>query len=171
MPRRRNHGQALPVGPLATAAVAQIVDGDRLRLTRVQMAWPSIVPSPLRARVWPASIQRDQLTLVVLDHQWLHELVYHQNDLLRRIGASVPNAGVTRIRTRVGVVPPPEATKEPVPAARHHSLTDEPSRDTRAALADVEDPALRQVMANARLALSDRLMNAPPRTAGRRRGR
>src|SRR5688572_18382025 len=106
MSRRPNHGRPLAVGPLCSDIVSRIVPPDRLRLTFVQIAWPEIATAAIANSVWPASIQRDVLTLVVADNQWLAELVYLQAELLRAIRSTVPQAGVANLRTRVGVIPP-----------------------------------------------------------------
>lgn len=155
--RRRNHGQALPVGPLFEQAVSSIVPPERLRVTRVQMAWPHIAGSSLLRVCWPQTIHRDILTLTVRDNQWLHELVYLQADLLRRIRAEVPQAEVGHLRMRVGTVPPPVIEPPDPPPPPVTSLPDEPGVETRAALQAVEDPWLRQIAANARMAMSARL--------------
>jgi len=157
MPRRRNHGRAIPIGPEVTSEVGRIVPPERLRVTRVQIAWPFLAIGALRAAAWPASIRGETLTLVVIDHQWLHELVYLQADLLRRIQTSVPEAAIERLRSRVGPVPkawdPEPEEKEP----ELHSMSNEPDPQTLEALASIEDPVLKQAIANARMAWSERV--------------
>lgn len=155
--RRRNHGQAVPVGPLFEQAVTSIVPPERLRVTRVQMAWPHIAGPSLQRVCWPQAIQRDILTLTVCDNQWLHELVYLQVDLLRRIRAEVPQAEVAHLRMRVGTVPPPVSEPPDPPPPPVTSLADEPGAETIAALQALDDPRLRQIAANARMAMSARL--------------
>jgi len=162
VPRKINHGTLAAIGPRVVEAMARIVPPDRLRVTRIQMAWPEIAPPTIVQSCWPASVLRDILTLVVRDNQWLHELVYLQSDLLRRIRGSLPHLGIAHLRMRVGTIParPP---LEPVPRdGPTWSLPDEPGEPTRAALLEVSDPHLRQLAANARLAMTARV---------RRRGR
>lgn len=155
--RRRNHGQALPAGPMIEQAMTSIVPPDRLRVTRVQMAWREVAGTSLQGVCWPQSIHRDILTLTVRDNQWLHELVYLQADLMRRLQAMVPQIGVSHIRMRVGAIPPPLPIERDPPPPPVTSMPDEPDAETRNALAAVEDPRLRQIAANARLAMSARL--------------
>lgn len=100
------------------------------------------------------------LTLVVRDNQWLHELVYHQDELLRRIRKAAPEAEVTRLRTRVGQVPRWRPPEPPPPDPELHTLANEPSAETQDALASIEDSALQQTIANARMALTDRVMRS-----------
>jgi hypothetical protein len=97
------------------------------------------------------------LTLVIADNQWLHELQYMRIELLERVCKCCPEAQVASMRMRVGPIPLPlfvGETPEPPPPP---TLPEQPDRDTIAALRAIDDPALRQAMANARLALSGRL--------------
>lgn len=157
MKRRKNHGRTRPAGVLALDAVRKIVPPDRLRLTRVQIAWPEIAPGHLREVAWPANVQGNTLLLAVLDNQWLHELTYLRNDLLRRIQHSCAQAEIREIRFRVGALPEPWPTTPVRADPVVEALPDEPSRETLDALHDIEDTGLRQLMANARMALSSRL--------------
>jgi hypothetical protein len=138
-------------------AVEQLVPRERLRLTRVQIAWTSIAPGRLREVAWPGAVSSGTLTVHVLDNQWLHELMYMRAELLERVQKSCPAAGIEALRLRVGPLAelPPEAPPRPEPAAP--TLSAEPDPETIAALKSIGDGRLRQTMANARLALSGRL--------------
>jgi hypothetical protein len=155
--RRDNHGRASTAGSLALRAVGAIVPPDRLRLTRIQIAWPEIAPGRLQRVAWPVVVGGGTLTVNVIDNQWLHELLYMKLELLERIQQRCRAAEIDGLRMRVGEVPEPWPEPEPLPDPVVASLPDEPARDTVAALNDVEDPRLRQAMANARMALSHRL--------------
>lgn len=167
MARRRNHGQFQPIGPLVQKAVSSIVPLDRLRVTRAQLVWRDVAGASLQEVCWPQSIHRDILTLTVRDNQWLHELVYLQADLLRRLITLVPDLGVGTLRMRVGTVPPPLVEEVDPPPPPLHALADEPAPETREALAALEDPVLRQAVANARMAMSKRLRMGEDSRAGR----
>jgi hypothetical protein len=154
---RANHGRARPAGAIATKAVEKLVPRDRLRLTRVQIAWSAVAPGRLREVAWPGSLASATLTVHVLDNQWLHELVYMRTELLERVQRACPDVGIEALRMRVGPIAelPPDAPEPDGPAAP--TLPDEPDPDTIDALNDVGDADLQQAMANARLALSGRL--------------
>ena len=154
---RANHGRALPAGSIASRAVEKLVPRDRLRLTRIQIAWSTVAPGRLREVAWPGGLSSGTLTVHVLDNQWLHELVYMRTELLERVQHACPEVGVEALRMRVGPIAeiPPEAPRPPDPPAP--TLPDEPDPDTIQALNAVGDSDLQQAMANARLALSGRL--------------
>ena len=157
MPRRTNHGQSRPAGEFAQHAVQTIVPGERLRLTRLQIAWPGLVGDRLRAVVWPGALRGTQLVLFVRDTQWQHELSYMVDELRKRIAERCPQCPVSSIRLRVGEiqeVPPPPP---PPPPPDIVDLPSEPPTETVDALSGVADPTLRKMMANARMALSGRL--------------
>ena len=58
------------------------------------------------------------------------------------------------MRMRVGSIPPPLVVPEPPPEPLPPTLSGEPTRDTIAALHEVEDVGLRQAVATARQALA-----------------
>lgn len=157
MPRRTNHGQSRPAGEFAQHAVQTIVPGERLRLTRLQIAWPALVGDRLRAVVWPGALRGTQLVLFVRDTQWQHELSYMLDEFRTRIAERCPACPVSSVRLRVGEVPevPPPPPPEPKPDIV--DLPNEPPTDTVDALSGVTDPTLRKMMANARMALSGTL--------------
>ena len=154
---RANHGRALSAGAIAGKAVEKLVPRDRLRLTRVQIAWSTVAPGRLREVAWPGALSSGTLTVHVLDNQWLHELVYMRTELLERVQHACPQVGIEALRMRVGPIAelPPEAPPPAEPPAP--ALPDEPDADTIDALNAVGDTGLQQAMANARLALSGRL--------------
>ncbi|MCR9161982.1 MAG: DUF721 domain-containing protein [Nannocystaceae bacterium] len=157
MPRRTNHGQRRAAGEFAQHAVQTIVPTERLRLTRLQIAWPAMVGERIRAVAWPGALRGTKLVLHVRDTQWQHELSYMVEQLRDRIAQRCPECPVSSIRMRVGEVPerPPPPPPEPKPDIV--DLPSEPPSDTVDALSGVTDPSLRKMMANARMALSGRL--------------
>jgi hypothetical protein len=161
MVRRRfrpktSHGK-IRAGDLALDAVSKIVPPDQLQLTRVRAVWPDITESRLRAVAWPAALRDGILWVHVRDNQWLHELTYLRQDLLQRVHRQCPRAGVRDLRVRVGEVHVPEELARPPEAPPPPSLADEPSPETWDALSSIEDPSLRQTIANTRMALSKRV--------------
>jgi hypothetical protein len=157
VPSRANHGRAIAAGDIAGRAVEQLVPRDRLRLTRVQIAWSAIAPGRLREVAWPGSIASDTLTVHVLDNQWLHELMYMRAELLERVQKACPAAGIGALRLRVGPLAEPVPDRRPTRDSTPPSLPIEPDAATVAALKSIGDSGLRQAMANARMALAGRL--------------
>jgi hypothetical protein len=150
--KRKNHGRRMHAGELARDAVRRIVPDERLRLALVLVGWDQAVPARLREVAAPGSMHGTTLVVHVVDNQWLHELTYLRTDLLGSVQRACPDAGVTALKLRVGTVPRarehdvPERTAVP-------GLPQEPARDTVLAIEAVDDPGLKQVVANARLAL------------------
>ena len=162
MPRRRPRplcppGKRLRAGDLAVDAIRKIVPPEQLELTRVRAVWPELAGGRLHTVAWPAALRGGTLWIHVLDNQWLHELAYMRHDLLARIRRGCPAAGVSDLRVRVGEVHVPDDPVRPVVVAPPPSLADEPSQETRDALSAIEDPGLRQTIANTRMALSKRV--------------
>lgn len=132
-----------------------MVPRDRVELARLQNAWPGLVPAHLQKVAWPAWINAGRLIVHVSDNQWLHELTYMRHELLTRLREQYPKARLKELRLRVGpvnVVPPPE----PVPEPYYPGLPPEPERATIDAMESIEDTALRDAVAAARLALGSR---------------
>lgn len=162
MARRRTgrstaKGQRVRAGHLLAEAVRKIVPPDLLELTRVRAVWPEVTEGRLHAMAWPAALRNGVLWVHVLDNQWLHELTYLRHDLLARIRGRCPAARIEDLRLRVGEVHVPEDPPPPPETPPPPSLADEPSRETWEALSAIEDPSLRQTIANTRMALSKRV--------------
>lgn len=140
---------------LAWREVFKTVPRDRIELARLQNAWPRVVPPHLQSVAWPAWLGRGRLVVHVQDNQWLHELTYLRQDLLGALRRACPSAKLVELRLRVGPVeqvPPPE----PVPDPQIPGLPIEPERSTIDAMESIEDEALRNAVAAARLALGSR---------------
>lgn len=157
MARRRNHGDSVSVGSLLAHAIGLVVPHDQLRLTRIQMEWAAIAPAQLLAVTWPDRVRDHTLTIVVRNNQWLHEITYLRTGLTDRLLAQCPKLGVDKLRFRVGLVPERPPVRRPPPPPPVMSLPDEPAPDTLHALREIGDAGLRQVMANARMALTTRM--------------
>lgn len=157
MARRMNHGESRPAGEFAQHAVEIIVPAERLRLTRLQIAWPDLVGKRLRAVAWPGVLRGKQLILFVRDPQWQHELTYMVDELRKRIADRCPECPVESIRMRVGEIPEEPPPPPPPPPPDIVDLPDEPAPETVDALGGIGDDQLRQLIANARMALSGRL--------------
>ena len=140
--------------------VRRHVGDDTIRLMQVRDLWPRIAGPAgpaLEAHSWPGSVSGDLLIVHVHDSQWLHELTYLRQDLLRRLQALAPAAELGALRLRLGEVlpvaerPQPEPIRwTPLPPPR---LSPEPDEETRRALDAVHDPELKQILAGARIML------------------
>lgn len=157
MARRINHGQSRPAREFAEHAVRLIVPPERLRLTRLQIAWTDMVGPRVRSIAWPGGLKGTQLVVYVRDTQWQHELVYMKDELLGRIATQCPECPVSSMRLRVGDIPPIPVRPPAPPPPDIVDLPDEPAPETMSALSGVGDISLRKLIANARMALSGRL--------------
>ncbi len=153
-PRRRNHGRSVPAAELADKALRSIVPAERLRLVRVQIAWADALPARLQRVATPVAIDDATLVVDVVDNQWLHELQYLRSDLLERIREALPDGGVSKLRLRVGQVPPPPEVRVIPVVASTPVLALQPSADTLEAIASIPDDGLRDTIATARQALT-----------------
>lgn len=158
-PRPRNPGPS-PLAAAMWALVRRHVGPDTIRLMQVREVWPRVAGPNLEAHTWPAAVAGEALVVHVHDSQWLHELQYMRQDLLRRLHALAPAAELQALRMRLGEVPPvaerraQEASHPaPLPPPR---LSPEPDEATRRALDAVADPELKQILAGARVMLGRR---------------
>jgi hypothetical protein len=159
-PRPKRPRRAAPeqLSAAIWAVVRQHVAADTIRLLQMQDLWPQVAGPALAARTWPAALGGDVLVVHVHDSQWLHELTYMRQDLLRRLQALAPGSGLTGLRLRLGEVPPvsqrraPESPPAPPPLTPPR-FSPEPDAATRAALDAVGDPELKQILAGARVML------------------
>lgn len=151
--RRKNHGKSTLAFDLAESALRRVVPDERLDLARIQLAWSRFIPVRVQRVAWPAAVKSgNKLILHVVDNQWLHELSYLRYDLLSQLRRACAPVKIEDLRLRVGAVellPAPEPLPPPPPPI----LDAEPERDTIDAMESVDDPVLRQAIANARLAL------------------
>jgi hypothetical protein len=154
-PKRKNHGRARRASELAWREVLATVPRERVELARLQNAWPRLVPRHLQEVAWPAGLSGGRLYVHVTDNQWLHELSYLREDLLAKLRRACPTAALRELRLRVGEV---ELTPSPVPVRDPvvPGLPREPERATIEAMEAIDDPALRNAVAAARLALGSR---------------
>lgn len=130
--------------------------------------WKEIVGERVAAKTMPMLVRQKTLFVEVASAQWRHELLYMQSMLLERINQHLSNYEIqtlqwknanrggfisasqaqTLVRKRlIAKDPPPPALSrpEPLPAA--------PPSATLAAIEEIQDPTLRRLAINARLAL------------------
>ncbi len=126
-------------------------------VARLAAAWPGVVGAPVAAHSAPMRCTRAGVVSVACSSaSWAHELSARREDLLARLAAACPDAGLTGIRFSVAdhafggegtaAATPPLA---PIPSAA--------DRASGAAAAEgVEDPRLRDLVARAAAAAAAR---------------
>ena len=89
-------------------------------LALLEAAWSEIVGSSVAQNSYPARIAEKTLLVVTRSSAWSHQLSFLAEDILRLVAARAPQAGIERLRFRVGAQPTrgraPTAPK-PQPAA------------------------------------------------------
>ena len=161
MARSRAHKiGASPLAAMLWDLVRRHVGPDTIRLMQVRDVWPRVAGPNLEAHTWPTAVTGETLVVHVHDSQWLHELQYMRQDLLRRLHALAPAAALRLLKLRLGEVPPvsqrrAQETSHPAPLPPPR-LSPEPDEATRRALDAVLDPELKQILAGARIMLGRR---------------
>ena len=144
------------------AVIGEVVDRhvptEVQRLSRLRNLWLEHLPTNLADQVWPMLVQGDRLILHVHDSQWLHEMTYWRQDVLTKLTAAWPECGIERIEAYVGPIPPLHERRPPAPPElplvdRSPVLEPEVPKETLDALNAVEDPGLRELLAQARMML------------------
>ena len=70
--------------------VRKCVPQGLIRVEQLAARWDLIATRRLAAHIWPVGFEKDDLVLHASDSNWLHELNYLKDDLLRRIRAHDP---------------------------------------------------------------------------------
>ncbi len=158
--RRTRRSQLRGPQPLADAVwqlVRTIVPDHLIRLTHARAAWDRLNLPWLRGRAYPVAVFKDELVIAVEDSQYHHELMYSRHELLGKLQDLAPEAGLARLRFRLGPVPAPAPRPTAVAPARPEPvgprLAPEPPPATAQVLQAVADPELRQAIAGARVML------------------
>lgn len=158
-PRRKGRSFRRGPQPLADAVwqlVRTIVPDHVIRLGFAQAAWERLNLPWLRGRAFPVAVFKDELVIAVEDSQYHHELMYSRHELLGKLQDLAPEAGLSRLRFRLGPVPTPTPRKNvppPRPTPVGPRLCPEPPPATQQVLQAVSDPELRQAIAGARVML------------------
>jgi Dna[CI] antecedent, DciA len=79
-------------------------DGDG-PLAAIEAAWSEIVGSHVAQNSYPARIVEKTLVVISRSSAWSHQLTFLGEEILRLIAGRVPDAGVERLRFRVGAQP------------------------------------------------------------------
>ena len=126
------------------------------RLSRLRNLWIQLFPGSFADHVWPMLVQGGRLLVHVHDSQWLHEMTYWRQEVLSRLRAAWPEAGIEIIEAYVGPLPPlserrPSPPRDTPPPRRIPVLEADVPSETLDALNAIQDPKLREALARARL--------------------
>ncbi|MCA9657786.1 MAG: DUF721 domain-containing protein [Myxococcales bacterium] len=156
--RRKNvKGKPKAIDDAMWRLVRGYVPADKIRLVLLRNVWAQVAGEGLAKRAWPEAVSGHEAIIAVHDSQWLHELTYMRQALVRRIRELAPNTDLTSVRLRLArrERPPPPPVEPPViMPERAPPLPAEPSRETAEAIHAVDDPELREAIAAARIVLS-----------------
>jgi Dna[CI] antecedent, DciA len=71
----------------------------------LEACWEEIIGSQVAQHSHPARVADGTLTITTRSSAWSHQLSFLAEHLLRVIGARLPDAGIERLRFRVGTIP------------------------------------------------------------------
>lgn len=74
-------------------------------LGSIEAAWGEIVGAGIAQHSYPARIADQTLLVVTRSSAWSHQLSFLAEEILRLVAARAPNAGIARLRFRVGPQP------------------------------------------------------------------
>jgi hypothetical protein len=92
-------------------------------LTLLQAGWPEIVGAEVAASCAPSRIAGDTLTIVTRSAAWSHQLSFLAEHVRGAVAARLPEAGIERLRFRIGAFP---KRGRPVPQAPASSAITRP---------------------------------------------
>ncbi|MFO7562903.1 MAG: DciA family protein [Enhygromyxa sp.] len=158
--RRRRRAKPKRRGRIELATVVEEVlqrhvPEEVQRLSRVRNSWIELFPTSFADHVWPMLVQGGRLVVHVHDSQWLHEMTYWRQEVLSRLRDTEPPLGIEIIEAYTGPLPPLSERRPPpppeVPPVHHEPVLDpEIPSETLDALKAIQDPKLREALAQAR---------------------
>jgi hypothetical protein len=145
--KRRRKGILEPLGKLMHNVYPA---PQQLHQARIFAWWNRAVPQRIVKQARPVHLSHGTLIVHVSSSVWAHELHYLSQELLTRLQAFAPEAGVKQLRFKVGKLPElrraPRRPKPPKPEPiRLAALPEELGR----ALSRVHDDSLRDVITRA----------------------
>ncbi len=121
---------------------------DAGQLAEVTRAWPDAVGPAIARAAWPQRIGRDGvLHVTTVSSTWAFELGRMEEEVRRKLEASLGSSTPSSLRFAPGPVPDPSGPDEPPPRAP--SPTPEEDAAAAALSAAIEDPALRDAVRRA----------------------
>jgi hypothetical protein len=127
--------------------------GDRgaLSLTAITAIWREVLGEQAAANSWPLRIGRDgTLHVATTSATWAFELDRLAPEIVEKLVARLGESSPTKVRFAVGPVPEPVAADEPetLVTGTPYPPPELPSEAT-AALSEIDDPELRDLMLRA----------------------
>ena len=125
---------------------------DAIPLTALTAAWPTIVGDAIARQAWPLRVARDgTLHVATVSATWANELTLLADEILTRLRVQLGPEAPQKVRYAVGPVPEHEALPNPTQGAGDPSVEVPPeiAAEASAAVAVIEDPDLRELVARA----------------------
>ncbi len=121
---------------------------EQFEEARVIAWWARAVPARVLKNARPVRMRHGMLYVNVSSASWAQELTYLADDLIARVRAFAPDAGVRGMRFSVGPLPPvPVVPKDPLKRRRVPIKLAVLPDDLGRALATVADDELRDLLA------------------------
>jgi hypothetical protein len=123
-----------------------------LALAEITAVWPQAVGEAVARQAWPLRMGRDgTLHVATASSTWAFELDRLSVEIMDRLAALAEASAPARLRFRVGPIPEPGAPLEQVPDLSNDALemTAGTESEAAAAASEIEDPALRAIVARA----------------------
>jgi hypothetical protein len=139
------------IGDEVSRTLARSGSRDALPLARITDAWPTAVGPAVARRAWPLRIARDgTLHVATASATWSHELDLLGGEILEQLRARVGDDAPAKLRFAVGPIPEPPATEEPGDEPMgEQDVPPEIESEARLAVAAIDDPDLRELVARA----------------------
>jgi hypothetical protein len=139
------------IGDEVSRTLARSGSRDALPLARITAAWPSAVGPAVARRAWPLRIARDgTLHVATASATWSHELDLLGGEILAQLRARVGDDAPAKLRFAAGPIPEPPPAEEPgADVEREADVSPEIESEARSAVAAIDDPELRELVARA----------------------
>ena len=139
------------IGDEVSRTLARSGSRDALPLARITEAWPAAVGAAVARRAWPLRIARDgTLHVATASATWSHELDLLGGEILAQLRARVGDDAPAKLRFAVGPIPEPPTAEEPGDEpAGEEDVPPEIESEARSAVAAIDDPELRELVARA----------------------
>ena len=134
--------------------------GPEARIGEVVPVWVDAVGTEIARNAWPARVARDgTLHVATSSSTWAFELAHLERDLLERLRAAAPDAGVERLKFAVGNLPEPALEDDARGPAPPPKPGPEELAKAAALAAEIRDEELRKLVAKAAAASLSRAVS------------
>ena len=140
------------IGDEVSRTLARSGSRDALPLAKITAAWPSAVGATVARRAWPLRIARDgTLHVATASATWSHELDLLSGEILAQLRVHLDDETPAKLRFAVGPVPEPPTAEDAGdgPGREEEDVPPEIESEARSAVASIEDPDLRELVARA----------------------